>query len=94
MSKTLLVDKDKFIEYKAKAELYDNYLKEASAVFDCRNGGILRDFTNFIETLKEAKKGKTCLWFGIHNSCIAMMPYDDYQYICEQIKKMEDTSND
>lgn len=69
---TLLVNREKYNELKAKAELYDAILKEHAGMLGCRGSSFYHDFVSFMETLKTAKLGKLTLYISRAGELVIM----------------------
>ncbi len=74
---TLLVNREKYNELKAKAELYDTILKEHAGMLGCRSSSFYHDFVSFMETLKTAKLGKLTLYISRAGELV-IMPKEMY----------------
>lgn len=74
---TLLVNREKYNELKAKAELYDAVLKEHIGMLGCRGSSFYHDFVGFMETLKTAKLGKLTLYISRAGELV-IMPKEMY----------------
>lgn len=79
---TINVVREKYNEYKAKAELYDSYIKQCESMFNVRGGGIMQDFTNFIKALETTKQGKVSI-YCCKGGNLAILPYEYYLKLLE-----------
>ena len=80
MKDTILINKDKYIELKAKAEVYDKVLKEHLAMIGVRGGGLYHDFAQFMETIKVSRQGKLSLYV-LRDIQLVIMPFEQYQQL-------------
>lgn len=86
------VNKDKYIEYKTKAELYDNQMKQIGSLFNIRGGGIYQDFTNYLEAIKCAKMGKLSIYLT-KDINLVILPKEMFDELVKDNDKYNNTRN-
>ena len=80
---TLLVNRKKYNELKAKAEIYDAILKEHAGMLGCRGASFYHDFVGFMETLKTAKLGKLTMYVSRAGELV-IMPREMYDKLTNE----------
>lgn len=89
MKDSMLINKDKYIELKAKAEVYDKVLKEHLKMLGVRGGGIYHDFAQFMETIKTSRKGQVSVYV-LRDIQLVILPIEQYKELVEAQKELRD----
>lgn len=89
MKDTILVNKDKYIELKAKAEVYDKVLQEHLKMMGVRGGGLYHDFAQFMEMIKTSRKGQMTLYV-LHDIQLVILPIEKYKELMEAQKELSE----
>lgn len=89
MRDTILINKDKYVELKAKAEVYDKVLKEHFQMAGVRGGGLYNSFAQFMEMIKTSRKGQTTLYI-LKDTQLVILPIEKYSELLEAQKELHE----
>ena len=93
MKDTILINRDKYIELKAKAEVYDKVLQEHLKMLGVRGGGLYHDGAQFMEMIKTSRKGQVSIYI-LKDIQLAIIPIEQYKELLEAQKELRDLKCD